>query len=281
MIILTQTSDILQVNLGSTVSTNQLKCFASYRETTSTTITPARNFVTTNNLTSVNLVASPTASTQHIVDFINIFNADTSSSSVTILLNTGSQTFNLMVSTLQPNERIQYQEGDGFSVYTSDGSRKQNWNSTSPTLENKINFVALSADVGVSTTALADITNLFFSAEANSTYWFRFVIPYTSTLVGNGARFTINGPSSPTLLIYQSEYPSGAAATTINRGLTSYDSPAAANAASATTGSNVAIIEGVITTSTGGNIIGRFGSENAGQTITAKQGAVIFYQKIN
>ena len=52
MIILTNTTDKIQVKLGSTITTNQLRCFSSFRDTTTTSITPLRNVLNTNGVSS-------------------------------------------------------------------------------------------------------------------------------------------------------------------------------------------------------------------------------------
>ena len=82
MIILETTTDSLQVSLAGNVATNQLPCIVSYRETTTTTFSPKRNVVNTNDTTDVDLVAAPGASAQRVIDFISIFNNDTTNAAV-------------------------------------------------------------------------------------------------------------------------------------------------------------------------------------------------------
>lgn len=282
MIILINTTDKIQVVLGSSITTNQLRCYASYRDVTTSTIEPKRNAINTNNTTLVDLVDSPATSTQRIVDFISVYNADTTSSTVNIQLSDNGTLYELLVSTLSSGERIEYQEGKGFSVYSSNGSIKENQNSVGLPITSNISYVLKTSDTTNSTTSYADITNLSFSVTVGLTYWFRFVIPYTSNSTANGSRFSINGPSSPTFLVYQSEYPISTIAIAYNRGLTTYDSPGTAANTSAATTSNLAIVEGIITPSVSGTLIGRFASELSGaNNITVKSGAVVFYQQIN
>lgn len=127
---------------------------------------------------------------------------------------------------------------------------------------------------------IADITGLSFPVEAGETYHFRFVIPYTAAATSTGARFSINGPASPTYLAYESRYPLTSSTNTLNFGLTAYDKPSGANANSLTTG-NLAIIEGVITPSADGNVIARFASEVSSSAIIAKAGAHVQYNKVS
>jgi hypothetical protein len=105
-------------------------------------------------------------------------------------------------------------------------------------------------------------------------YWFKFVIPYTSAIATTGSRWAISGPST-TLLSYSSRYTLTATSETVNY-VNAYDTPAASNASSLTTG-NLAIIEGLVTPSGNGTVIARFASEVSGSAITALAGAFVQY----
>ena len=59
-----------------------------------------------------------------------------------------------------------------------------------------------------------------------------------------------------------------------------YDSSEAASTSSVAGGS-MATMEGIITASTSGNLIARFGVNIATNTLTARAGSVVFYQRIN
>lgn len=275
MIILSTTSDKVQVVLDTTVTTNQLKCFASYTDTTTTSITPGRNALTTNNTTAVDLVASPGSSTQRLVSYMSVYNTDTVSATVTINLYTTSTTYKLFTTTLAVGERVEYQQGEGFKVFTSDGSYKETPNAIGAPATNVINHVMLSSDQTVNATSYADITGLSVSLLANKRYWFRFVIVTTSVSTSTGAGWSINGPAFINLQYY-SWYPSSTTAVQYNNAVSSYDS-------GTTTGNNatrgLAMIEGTVDTSAAGTLIGRFRSENT-NTVTAKAGSVLFYQQL-
>lgn len=74
-----------------------------------------------------------------------------------------------------------------------------------------------------------------------------------------------------------SEYSLAATTTTRNANVLAYDSPATSNTSSASTGSNRAIVNGIITPSADGTVIARFASEVSGSAITAKAGAIVRY----
>jgi hypothetical protein len=143
-----------------------------------------------------------------------------------------------------------------------------------------VSFAVLASPVAnsnASANTIADVTGLSFAVTSGKTYWFRFVIPYTSAIATTGSRWAINGPSQ-TLLYYRSSYALTALTETVNY-VTAYDSPAAANGTSLTAG-NTAIIEGVIKPSAGGTVIARFASEISNSAITALAGACVLYQQL-
>ena len=123
---------------------------------------------------------------------------------------------------------------------------------------------------------LQDVTGLSFNVTAGTRYRFKFVIFYTAAATTTGSRWTINGPAT-TVLNYRSEYTLTATSRTFNEGLTAYNTPAAANATSLTTG-NIAIIEGVITPSANGSVIARFASEVASSAIIVQTHSYCFYK---
>jgi hypothetical protein len=148
--------------------------------------------------------------------------------------------------------------------------------------------VLLSADISNANAVantLADISqvspaaSLSFPVTAGVTYKFRFVIRYTAAATTTGSRWTINGPAV-TFLDYRSEYSLTATSRTFNEGLAAYGLPAASNASSASTGSNIAIIEGIIKPSASGNVIARSASEIASSAIVAKSNSFVEYEAI-
>lgn len=142
MIILTETTDNLQVVLGANVTTNQLQCVASWRDITTTAYTPGRTVTLTNNTTDVNLVAAPAASTQRVVDHISIYNADTEVRQVTIKFDANASEYVLHTENIAPGQFISYHEGVGWlsqgfyaptKVFTVHGDAGANWTLTNAT----------------------------------------------------------------------------------------------------------------------------------------------------
>jgi hypothetical protein len=280
MIILSETTDNLQVVLAGAITTNQLQCFASWRDRTSTTFIAGRTVVNTNNTTDVNLVPAP-ATGQRVVDFFTIFNRDTVNATITIKLDANGTEYILFKVTLATGEALVYQEGVGFLVFANSGAIKQSINQGNNTIGTALSAVVLGADV-INNNAVAntiqDVTGLSFSVTGGNTYWFKFVIQYTAAATTTGSRWSINGPATPTMLSYQSEYTLTATTATRNAMLQTYDLPAASNATSVVA-MNMAIIQGIIKPSQNGTVIARFASEITASAITAKAGSVCYYQQ--
>lgn len=115
MIVLTETTDKIQVVLGGAITTNQLPCVANYRDITTSAYTPGRNLVNTNNTTDVDLVGSPASSTQRVIDFLNVYNADTVNATVTIKLDANGTEYVLYKGILGTGESLTYTSESGFT----------------------------------------------------------------------------------------------------------------------------------------------------------------------
>lgn len=270
----------IRAYLGEAAVTTNPTFVSSYKDVDAISVfLPGANDGALNGVTPVAIVSNPPSGQQRDIIFINICNVDTVSHSLTVeLLNNATQRKIIPV-TLAPNERLEY-SGDKFNVYGINGLIKT-LQQAAPYVANNLNIVVLAADV-INNNAVANtiqnVTGLSFPVIAGETYWFEFVIPYTSAATTTGSRWTINGPASPTMLNYTSEYTLAATTKTLNNA-TAYDIPAASNASSLTTG-NVATVWGIIKPSSDGTVIARFASEVLSSAITAKAGAVCRWMKV-
>jgi len=280
MLVLSQITDNVQIVLNAPVTINQLRCMSVWRDVTTTDYTPGRTVTNTNNTTDINLVPSPSASTQRVVDFLSVYNSDTTTAQVTIKFDANGTEYILWNGALGSGEKVEFAEGVGFRVLAINGLPKT-VSTQAAYVANNLNAVVLASDVtnnNAIANTIADVTGLSFNVIAGQTYWFEFVIPYTAAAATTGSRWSINGPASPTLLSYRSEYTLTATTTTVNSQAT-YDTPAASNASSLTTG-NVATIWGIIKPSSNGTVIARFASEVLSSAITAKAGATLRWMQV-
>lgn len=116
MIILSETTDNLQVVLGAAVTANQLQCMSSWRDRTSTTFVAGRTVINTNGNTDVNIVSAPAASTQRIIDFLSVYNADTENATVTIKLDANGTEYILYKDVVEPGRTLNYADKVGFYI---------------------------------------------------------------------------------------------------------------------------------------------------------------------
>lgn len=284
MIILSETTDNLQVVLGGSVTTNQLQCFTAWRDRTSTTFVAGRTVTNTNSTTDVTIAASPAASTQRIIDYISVYNNDTVNATVTVKLDANGTEYILFKVTLAATEKIEYHEGQGFKVIASTGAVKQSINQGANASTSGLTAVVLGSDVtnnNAVANTIADVTGLSFSVLNGKTYYFQFVIWYTAAATTTGSRWGVNcSAGTAATLSLTSEYTLTTTTSTRNANIQAFDSPAASNATSVVA-MNKAMIEGIFTANADGTFIARFASEVANSAIVAKAGSVCYYQQLN
>lgn len=120
---LTNTTETLQVLLAAAPATNQSVVTVDYGDNTATTFVAGKQRSVTNGTTAVDILAAPAASTQRIVQFLSMTNADTAPITVTIRANDGgtlSPQFGPV--TLLPNDRVEFATDTGFRVYDANGA---------------------------------------------------------------------------------------------------------------------------------------------------------------
>lgn len=287
MITLTATTHILELTTGSATNVD---VFISYADHTSSgaTLGDQQTLITT--ATTTTILAAPGASTQRQVKTVIVSNTSASSNAVVVKKDISGTEYDLFTATLGPNESLHFTDGQGWKVYTNSGAIKNSINQGSAAISSSLSSTVLASDVinnNATLNTIASVTGLSFPVTNGNTYWFRFVIWYTSAATTTGSRWAISGPTT-TLLGYRTSIGLSAAGTSgtdvmteVNQG--AYDTPAASNATSptATAGAaNIAIIEGLILPSANGDVIARFASEIANSAITAKSGSVVFYQQV-
>jgi len=272
MLILTDTDETIQVDLTAAITTNQLQCVASYRDTTATNITAGRQTAATNSTTAVNVVSAPAASTQRLVEYLSVYNSDTASAEVLISLYDGTALFTLFKCVLGVGERLDYQHGQGWQVFANNGAVKTSLNQGTSPVTSGENIAVLASSV-VNNNAVAntmeDVTGLSFAVTSGNKYYFRFVIVYSVAATTTGARFSIYTPAA-TLLTYRYDIPTSATARTLGN-YVAVDLPAATTTTSGQI-TNVVTIEGFIIPSSNGTVIARHASELSATAVTTEGG---------
>lgn len=282
MLILTQTTDSLQVKLAATVATSQAECFASYRNTTSSAISPLRNVTTTNNTTAVTLVSSPAGSNQRLVDYASVYNADTAAITATVLFNANGTLYELFVATLAPGEKLEYQEGIGFSVIAFNGGVKTAVEHGVYTTTVPWTTVVLSADVSNSNATAntyEDVTGLSFPIATTGTYWYKVTALLSVNIINRLGSLALNGPT--TSFLAQHTYVANTNINFIFSSVTGYNLPATAIASSApTTATTTMILEGILTATATGTAQVRHLCSTANGVLTTKAGTTLQYYKV-
>ena len=280
MIILDGASDVLRLVTSSAATVDVVASFASYA---SGVITPGKQLTAISSATTTTIVSAPGSSTQRTVRFLTIRNTHASTAStVTLQLFNGTTAYEIYKVALAAGEALIYDEAAGFAYLNNLGMPKsaQSLGSSAPAVST-INVVVLATDVvnsNATANTMADVTGLSFAVNSGETYFFEFLIDYTSAATGTGARWAINGPTF-TRLSYASNYSLTATSNTFNSAV-AYDIPAASNATSANTAGNIAYINGFVTPSASGNVIARFASEVSASAITAKAGSVCRWMRV-
>lgn len=286
MITLTATTHILELTTGSATNVD---VFCSYVDHTSTggTLGDQQTLITT--ATTTTILSAPGASTQRQIKTLIINNTSASSNACVVKKDISATEYDLFTVTLGPNEAAHYTDGQGWRVFTNSGATKESINQGNAPISTSMTAVVLGSDQtnnNATANTIADVTGLSFPVTTG-TYYFKFIIWYTSAATTTGSRWTINGPAN-SLLGYRQSWGLSAAGTSGTDVMTdhnagAFDTPSASNASSPTAAAgqaNIAIIEGFITPTANGSVIARFASEISASAIVAKAGSVVYYQKV-
>lgn len=280
MIILNSTTQSITIESSEDVTIN---CHVSWIDLNSSLVTPGAFTVAEDFAGTYTLVASPSLGTSRNVKEISVRNTDGAIvTEITIMFDD---------SILSPVEliKIRLPAGHGLYLFEDRGwhvvdnfGRIVESSTISDTLYYK-NLDFLPSGVGI-TGSIADvlenIDDLSFPVISGNTYWFNFYVHYTAEDTTTGSRWTIDGPASPTFLSYKSRYALTDSTETLNLGLTDYNLPTGSNASSASLGSNIAMIDGMIQPSADGDVVLRFAAEVTGSAITALPGSFIEWMRV-
>lgn len=125
MLILSNTTDKIELVLGASATTNQLHISASYRDigfTPSESFVPGRNVGVSNNTSDVSVVSSPAANTYRVVDFISVYNADTTIAMVTVKYDANGTEYILWKGLMQSTQLLVYTDAGGWELSDVGGS---------------------------------------------------------------------------------------------------------------------------------------------------------------
>ena len=120
MILLTSTSDLIQVITGGALAVD---VHASWVDLNAGSVTPGRTNTAISTATTTTVVASPGASTQRTLKTLVIRNKSVSPDAVTVQHYDGATTVQLIkIAALPSGSVLSYNEGAGWSVISAAGS---------------------------------------------------------------------------------------------------------------------------------------------------------------
>lgn len=285
MIVLASTSDEIRVVTDQAANVDVQAGFADLNAG-AVTVDRTNTLITTAATTTV--VASPGASTFRTVKSIFVRNRSAlTPTRVTVIHRaSGPVDAEMIRALLQPGDTLAYNEHDAWRYMrgpygTLAAAHDRVW--LDPAI-GALYTQVLPADVSnakATANRLLEVRELQFAVREGQRYWFCFTLHYTAAAATTGSRWSIYGPGSPTALRYISENSLTTTSKTTTEGHAAYDLPAASNASSAATGSNIAHIEGFVDNPTcDGIVFPRFASEVAGSAIVMKAGSRVEWQRV-
>jgi len=124
--VLDVTTDSIQLKLGAAHTTRALQFYASYHTInhTTPTITPKKNFGSTNGTTAVTLVPAPSSGEINQLKYSSIYNCDSVDHTVTVEINSSSNLRTVYSVILKTGEQIQFTVANGWISYNKNGILK-------------------------------------------------------------------------------------------------------------------------------------------------------------
>lgn len=274
MILLTSTGDKVRLTTG---QARNVDVHASWLDNLSGVVTPGRTNTPITTATTTDIVASPAASTQRNVKYINIRNRDASNTvDLTVIHTDGTNAMELFKVTLNAQEELTFVEGFGWGVYGSDGLIR-------PRLPGFYIFKVLAADdtggQNVLTAQPWFPTAGGVTILANSTYYFdgNLVTTRTAGASSHTTGLLFGGTATITAIDYEAQWRTGdtnaaAAANGVRVNVATNTTIKAAS--TATTEDTDINVYGVVRFTTGGTFIPQFiYSAAPGGTPTIKRGS--------
>ena len=275
MLLLTSTSDLIQVVTG---STGDVRVHASWVDNNAGVITPGRtNTASISTATTTTVVGSPASSTQRNCKFLSVRNNHASTSNlVTIQHTDGTNVETLWAGTLLAGESINFTADTGWQYLDANGAVK-------PSTGKLDAWLQVVNDIAYSTAAtFADVTGLTLALKSGKKYLFETHLYHISGATTTGAQFAVNIGAAPTQLVVATF---SGVTNSVTAGALSIGSATARDTAvtAQTTGSaniTLTIMSGMIIPSADGTFAIRATAEVAA-TMTVKAGSWLHVRELD
>ena len=111
-------TDKIQAVLAGAVTTNQVRCVASWQDITSAgmTLPQSSSQLLTNDTTAVDVVAAPSASTNRQVVHVTFYNADTVAATITIQKDVSATDYIIVKALLQAGDTLEWSRETGWKI---------------------------------------------------------------------------------------------------------------------------------------------------------------------
>lgn len=206
MILLTSTSDKLQVITGSAVTTDVHVSWID-SNAAGTTITPGRTNTAITTAATTDVVAAPASGIARNVKKFNLRNKHASQvNTITVQHTDGTTVVELFKAVLAAGEVLSYVEGIGWDIFAADGSHKAQ--------TARLLFKQLTADVSAQN---VNTVQPWFSATpaitlpANATYRFEGELNLANGTTTHTTGISFTGTATVTSILYDAECSSAAA----------------------------------------------------------------------
>lgn len=285
MLLLTATTDKIQLITSTAANIDVHASYMDHTTATDNIVGGRTNTTIASAGATTDIVPVPTAGDIRNVKTLHIRNRHaTLSCDVTVIYDQNSTDYQLHQQTLRPGETLEYIEGVGFFAIL---------NQTSPT----VRVSKLTADVSNATVTLAELTTMSLTTGLG-TFHFRYAVVYQSPVATTGIRLSVN--HSGTVSSFVANVHFADIIGTASSATPDQDSVLAAATvygvfaarAKSTTGwgttlsvdtagaDMLAIIEGLMTVTSDGDIELWHGSEVAAGTSTVKAGTGLILTRV-
>lgn len=129
MLALDNPTHTLEAILAASVAANQLHVTTTYRDVANpagSDLDPGISLSTvkTNGATAVTALAAPTQSVRREIENITVHNADTSSATITLRINDGTNTYTMMKVVMATLYTLVFERASGWTLYNASGVRQ-------------------------------------------------------------------------------------------------------------------------------------------------------------
>lgn len=206
MLNLALTTDKLQITTSSTAAID-VHCSFVDRSSDGLTITPGKQNTAISSAATTDVVAVPGASTVRNIKTINARNKDASASNdLTVIYNANGTSYELFKATVRSGEHLEYIEGVGWFVISSDTA--------------KFRTLKLGSDDAKTSTTPATVSGLTI-ATGVGTFIFEYFIVHQTAATTTGHKESVNHTGTVTAFNYWDEIVS--ATTTASDGVQDQD----------------------------------------------------------